>query len=84
MYELKNEEWVRFLDATFNVEGYHRDGTVALNETHTVQSAMESFGLADLVVCWLAYKNGSCRMLNADGNLNAVFTHIDHKGIIDV
>lgn len=84
MYELKNEEWTNFLDATFNVEGYNPDGTVALNETHTAESAMESFCLADLVVCWLAYKTGSCKMINSDGGLNAVFTHIDHKGVIDV
>lgn len=76
MSELNQNDWLAFLNANFKVEGYTPDGTLALEETHTVQSAVDAFGIADLVVAWEAYKTGSCKMINSDGTLNAVFTLI--------
>jgi hypothetical protein len=76
MSEVNQNDWIAFLDATFKVEGYESDGTLDLEETHTAQSAVKSFGFADLVIAWEAYKNGSCKMTNSDGTLNAVFTLI--------
>ena len=76
MSELNQNDWINFIDATFKVEGYEPNGTLALEETHTVQSAVQSFGFADLVIAWEAYKTGSCKMINSDGTLNAVFTLI--------
>ncbi len=76
MSELNQNDWLAFIDATFKIEGYDQDGALRLEEEHTAQSAVDFFGMADLVVAWEAYKNGSCKMTNSDGTLNAVFTLI--------
>lgn len=76
MSELNQNDWVAFLNANFKVEDYTSDGTLALEETHTAQSAVDSSGMTDLVAAWEAYKTGSCKMTNSDGTLNAIFTLI--------
>ena len=76
MSEVNQNDWDTFLDATFKIQGYEPNGTLALEETHTAQSAVDAFGMADLIIAWEAYRTGSCKMTNSDGTLNAVFTLI--------
>jgi hypothetical protein len=75
MSDIHETEWLKFLDTKFKLQGY-RGGVVVLEETHTPQSAIDGFGLADLVILWEAYNEGECTMYDSDGTINATYTRI--------